>query len=135
MIIGRTEALSIGRSKIEALERAAAYAEAGADLLTIVGLPFQDVAESRRQTGVPLAQFAFGQTLEELQSSGVTLAIYPGHSTMVQYDAVSAWLENLKSSGESFSTDNDLVRSRFGEITKFLGGADNTALAEKYKVI
>ena len=135
LIIGRTEALSIGRDKGEALERAVAFSEAGADLLTIVGLPFKDVADAKRQTGLPMAQFVFGQTCDELLKSEITVALYPGHSTMVQFDAASAWLQNLKANGESFSVDDDDIKSRFAKITNFLGGAENSDLAEKYGII
>jgi 2-methylisocitrate lyase-like PEP mutase family enzyme len=135
LIVARTEALAIGRDISEALERAIAFAEAGADLITMVGLPFDKAADAGSQTGKPMAQFVFGQTREELMRSGIRLALYPGHSTMVQLEAASEWLRNLKTDGVSFTRDSESIISRFADITRFVGGTKNAELADRYDVI
>ena len=134
LIIGRTQALAIGRDANEAMDRAVAFSDAGADLMTIAGLPEESVAQAKSRAGVPMAQFVFGQSLAQLEASEIKIAIYPGHSTMVQFEAVSNWLAHLKEDGKSFSDDDD-IKSRYGTIIEFLGGKENAALARKYGVL
>ena len=80
VIIGRSEALLVGGSEQEALDRAGAYVEAGADMITVTFLPAGKVRGFKGSLGVPIANFVVGETVEDLQEAGVDVALYAGHS-------------------------------------------------------
>jgi 2,3-dimethylmalate lyase len=133
VIIGRSEALLVGGSEQEALDRAGAFVEAGADMITVTFLPAEKVHGFKGLLGVPIANFVVGETVEELEGAGVDVALYAGHSLVAHYAAAQSWLQRLRRDGISYSRDEFLDRLR--AINQAVGGASNTELAQRYGVI
>lgn len=131
VIIGRTEAISVGADAEEALDRCAAYATAGADLVTCSYLPDDRSAELADRCGVPVAAFVVGNaTPTELTAHGIAMAIYPMQTALIAYREVKAALEALRHRGESL--DLTAFGTLTPELTALLGGPANADLAAKH---
>lgn len=131
LIIGRTEALSVGLSPQDAIERCTAYVAAGADLVTCSWLPNEDSAEFAERCGAPVAAFVVGtHTAAELAGHGISLAIYPMQTTLIAFEAVSRALQALHETGAAL--DADELLPLMNQITELTGGADNAQLAATY---
>jgi 2-methylisocitrate lyase-like PEP mutase family enzyme len=133
VIIGRTEAVYVGLSEEEAFDRAAAYVDAGADMVTVSLLPISSARKFVEGLGVPLANFVFGESTDELTAAGLGLAIYPGHSVVAEHDATRRWLRLLRTGGVSHSRDEFMAS--VAALKELVGGLDNSLLAEKYGII
>jgi phosphoenolpyruvate phosphomutase len=105
VLVARTEALISGRSVAEALERAHAYAEAGADALFI---------HSRQSTAAEIAEFAGrwrglpllvapttypSTTLEAFRQMGIAGLIWANHSMRAAFAAIRDTCRQVRSSG------------------------------------
>ena len=131
LIIGRTEAITIGLNLDEAFERCAAYAEAGADLVTSSWLPDEESAALAAHCGVPVAAFVVGTlTAAELAGFGMSLAIYPMQTTLITYQAVTRALEALHETGAALDLDEAIPLMT--QVTELTGGADNAELASTF---
>lgn len=75
VIIARTDALGV-TSMDDALERARAYAEAGADLLFLPYLRPQDTRKVVEALPVPLVNVVLDASREELEGQGLKVALY-----------------------------------------------------------
>jgi 2,3-dimethylmalate lyase len=132
VIIARSDAIGV-TSLDDALERANAYAEAGADLLF---LPYLRVRDTRKVVDAlpkPLLNVVTDTPREELERAGLKVAIYPVQSLFVAYKAVREMMRELKSTG---TVANYAQRTpKMEEFNEFIGAKEATQLAEKYRIV
>jgi 2-methylisocitrate lyase-like PEP mutase family enzyme len=133
LIIARCEALYIGRSREEATERCQAYAEAGAEMLIVPGLPLSDAPSFAGTASRPLASFVLDASKEAVVASGVKIAIYPFQSVVVAYLAANDLLRELHDTGAMASFAN--VRPAAKELEQLVGAGMGSRLAQQYKVV
>jgi 2-methylisocitrate lyase-like PEP mutase family enzyme len=139
VIVARTDAIAV-HGLDEALERGAAYIEAGADVL-FVESPLDD--EQLRTVGetlgpqIPLlANMVEGgktplHSIDELSALGFQLAIFPGAMVRVLGRAAQMYLETLQRDG---STAGILDRMfDFRALNEVIGTDDMLATGDKYK--
>jgi phosphoenolpyruvate phosphomutase len=115
-LIARTEALIAGYSLEEALSRAEAYAEAGADAILIHSkqtTPDEIVAFARRWTR-PTPLVAVPTTYDsisakELASLGYRMVIFANHGLRAAIKAVTAAYARLLHEGRASALRNDIV--------------------------
>ena len=134
VVIGRCEALNVGGTVEEMIERCTAYVEAGADLITPSGAPAEEFDAIQAAAGAPIATWAFGtQSPEELRATGYTIAIYPMHGTLVSYNATKAFLHGLREEGIALPIDEFMTTMQ--QLMATNDGVANIELARKYGVI
>jgi 2-methylisocitrate lyase-like PEP mutase family enzyme len=136
LIIARTDALSsLGID--EALRRADAYANAGADIL------FIESPESEEQMHMIGERFDLplvanmverGRTpvlsRADLESLGYKIAIFPVTAMLASVHAMSQVYSQLRQSGSSHGTDASLID--FSELTQLMGFEDVWAFEKRY---
>jgi 2-methylisocitrate lyase-like PEP mutase family enzyme len=133
LIIGRCEAVFIGRSQAEAEDRCHAYAETGVDMLLVTGLPLDDTPAFAEAMGKPMAGFILNDAWEAVAGSGLKLAIYPFQSVLIAYGAIREFLGDLRTTGSVGKFDwGSEERLELEKLLGFDAGAD---LAKRYKVI
>jgi 2-methylisocitrate lyase-like PEP mutase family enzyme len=79
-----------------------------------------------------MTSFVVGDTVEDLQRAGVSLATYAGHSLVAHYLAARAWLQRLRQEGTSLGRDQLL--QAVDDINQAVGGPANSELAQRYGV-
>jgi len=132
VIIARSDAIGV-TSLDDAIERANAYAEAGADLLFLPYLRLRDTRKVVDSVRKPLFNTVTEQPREELERAGLKVAVYPVQSLFVAYKAVRDMLKELKASGRIGNlTERTPSMEEFNE---FIGAKDATQLAEKYRIV
>lgn len=136
LIIARTDALSsLGID--EALRRAEAYANAGADVL------FIESPESEAQMRMIGERFDLplvanmverGRTpvlsRADLESLGYKIAIFPVTAMLASVHAMSQVYSHLRQSGSSHGTDTSLMD--FADLTQLMGFEDVWAFEKRY---
>jgi 2,3-dimethylmalate lyase len=132
VIIARSDAIGV-TSIDDALERANAYAEAGADLLFLPYLRLGDTKKVVDALPKPLLNVVITETKQELEATGLKVAIYPIHSLFVAYKAVREMIKELKSTGtvSNFAQRTPTMK----EFNEFIGANEATKLAEKYRIV
>jgi 2-methylisocitrate lyase-like PEP mutase family enzyme len=137
LIIARTDART-GYGFDEALRRAQAYAEAGADVLFVESLQSDD--EMRRACSAvnkpTMANMSDGgktpiRPARELQALGYSLAIFPAMASLAASAAIEKAMLNLKASGTSLAPDVPLFG--FDDFCRMVGFGDVWAFEEKWK--
>ncbi len=125
VIVARTDAIAV-EGFAAALERAAAYADAGADLLFIEAPETREQVEAipRELPGLPhvynIAPKSPSIPLDELEQLGYALAIYPGICFAATMIACRDALDALHASGQQ---ENLLPwKENFAKWNRFLGG-------------
>jgi 2,3-dimethylmalate lyase len=132
VIIARSDAIGV-TSLDDALERANAYAEAGADLLFLPYLRPRDTSKVVDALPKPLLNVVIGTPRLELEQAGLKVAIYPVQSLFVAYRAVREMVKELKSTG---TIGNFAQRTpTMEEFNEFIGATEATQLAEKYRIV
>lgn len=138
LIVARTDAVAV-EGLDAALDRARAYAEAGADMLFVEALRTEE--DMRRACGElgPLAPMMAnmvegGQTpirgREELADIGYSLAIFPGGTVRAAAHFLAGYFESLQATGTT-----DTYRDRmyeFDELQKLVGTGEMLDLGRKY---
>lgn len=119
MVIARLESLIAGMSMDDAILRANAYVQAGADGIMIHSRQSQpdEVIEFCRlfrahHEKVPLIAVPSsynGVTEDELSAAGVNIVIYANHLFRASYKAMLNTAESILSNGRSFEIDKDLI--------------------------
>jgi 2-methylisocitrate lyase-like PEP mutase family enzyme len=100
VVVARSDALAAGRSMNETLERGAAYAEAGAELLFFAGLRFEDMPKMASAIKRPLmAQMLADTTLARARESRVTVGLYTSLLQNIALGAAHRALTELKTTG------------------------------------
>lgn len=133
LLIARCEALYIGRSLEEATERCQAYAEAGADMLIVTGLPLAETPSFATTVGKPMASFVLDASKEAVLASGIKLAIYPIQSVVVTYQAMKDFVRELHETGATATFGNVMPAVR--ELEQLVGAEAGSQLAKRYKVV
>jgi 2,3-dimethylmalate lyase len=132
VIIARSDAIGV-TSLDDALERANAYAEAGADLLFLPYLRLSDTRKVVDTLPKPLLNVVMNTPRQDLEAAGLKVAIYPVQSLFVAYKAVRDMMKELKATGTiaNFSQRTPSMEA----FNEFIGAKDATQLAEKYRIV
>ncbi len=138
VIVARTDAIAVSGID-EALERGAAYAEAGADVL-FVESPLDDeqlrrVGETLGQRVPLLANMVEGgktplHSVDELGALGYRVVIFPGAMVRTLSRAASIYLEYLKRDGTTAGIMDRMFD--FNAINGIIGTAEMLATGKKY---
>src|SRR5687767_3698867 len=105
VLVARCDALAAGRPMSEAIDRGAAYAEAGAELLFFAGLRFEDMPRIAAAVKRPLmAQMYADTVLTRARESRVRVALYTLLLQDVALGAVHRALTELKTTGTMIET-------------------------------
>ncbi|MEW6297341.1 MAG: oxaloacetate decarboxylase [Thermodesulfobacteriota bacterium] len=132
VIIARSDAIGV-TSLDDALDRAHAYAEAGADLLFLPYLRPKDTKRVAEALPKPLLNVVLDTPAGELEQAGLKVAIYPVQSLFVAYKAVRDMIKELKETG---TVANYAQRTpSWEEFNAFIGATEATQLAEKYHIV
>src|SRR5215831_19602481 len=132
VIIARSDAIGV-TSLDDALERANAYAEAGADLVFLPYLRLRDTRKVVDALPKPLLNVVMDTPRQDLEAAGLKVAIYPVQSLFVAYKAVRDMIQELKSAGTIANlAQRSPTREEFNE---FIGADEATQLAEKYRIV
>lgn len=126
MVIARTDAASISGHE-DALERAATYAEAGADVIFVEAPTTRDqLAAIPRAVSVPaLANMVEGGrtpivAADDLEAMGYRLVIYPNAITRAVARTAIDLLSTLRRDGSTLAFQNRMLS--FPELTDLIGG-------------
>ncbi len=96
MLVARCDAVSIGLGEGEAIERGAAYGEAGADLLFFAGLPPERIGPVSRACGRPVIASVHDTPLSALREHGVPLVLYAGQLLRLALGAMQEGLRDIR---------------------------------------
>lgn len=136
LIIARTDAIQT-EGLVKGIERAAAYAEAGADILFVEALRSEeDMRAACNELDAPLmANMADGGNTPilptaKLQDIGYSMAIFPAMVALAASAAMKKALVNLKATGTSLSADVELFD--FGEMQDLIGFQDVWEFEKKW---
>ncbi|UQZ88987.1 carboxyvinyl-carboxyphosphonate phosphorylmutase [Deltaproteobacteria bacterium Smac51] len=137
MIIARTDARTV-LGLDEALERAVAYQEAGADIIFVESPESADEMKAINKTitkSYTLANMVEGGRTpllpnSELEAMGYNLVIYPTASTYITTRAMFGLMNALKKDGTTNGLLDQMVT--FSEFNDLIGLSDINALGEKY---
>ncbi len=105
-----------------ALERAAAYVEAGADLLMLLPRTDAEFEAVSNGTTAPLAAMSIGvqRPATEMRAAGYALSVDPMSATVLGYRALKAGYEGLKA-GAGIGLASDEIRAIIAEIGATIG--------------
>ena len=116
LVIARTEALIVGLGLDEALRRARAYAEAGADAILIhsKSRDFEELRQFAARWDRPAPLVAVpttyaGVTAEELRGAGFRMAIFANQALRAAIVAMRDTLATLRSTGTASSVGDRIV--------------------------
>lgn len=138
LIIARTDAVAVEGLE-PALERAAAYAEAGADMLFVEALQTEEdmrLACDRLKGLAPMManMVEGGQTpirsRDELKDIGYSLAIFPGGTVRAVAKLLDGYFASLHKNGTTDPYRDKMYE--FNELASIVGTADMLELGKKY---
>ena len=131
IIIARTGAVR-NESFDRALERCAAYREAGADVLMLFSSDEAQIAEAGRVLGGPLSMMAPADRLDRvtLAGHGFNVLIDPFTGQVAAYGAMRDAYRNIASSGAS-GREVDELMSLYREVQGMAGMDDLYAIEER----
>ena len=131
IIIARTGAVR-NESFERALERCAAYREAGADVLMLLSSDEAQIAEAGRVLGGPLSMMAPADRLDRvtLAGQGFNVLIDPFTGQVAAYGAMRDAYRNIASSGAS-GREVDELMSLYREVQGMAGMDDLYAIEER----
>lgn len=132
VIIARSDAIGV-TSLDDALDRANAYAEAGADLLFLPYLRLKDTQKAVDALPKPLFNVVIDTPKEEWERAGLKIAIYPVQSLFITYKAVRDMVRELKAAGAI--ADFAQRTPTWEEFNDFIGTKEATQLAGKYRIV
>jgi 2-methylisocitrate lyase-like PEP mutase family enzyme len=122
VLVARTDAMSVGESFDKAVERVAAYAEAGADVVFVAGATVQQSLAVANATNRPVMCIVPVDrpeaALDVVRQSRVKMAVYSGQLLGVAARAVRDALVQLKQTGQMTDLrERTLPREDFSAIT------------------
>ncbi len=114
-----------------ALERCAAYEEAGADMLMLFARTDEDMAKLTTQTRVPLAAMSIGGTRPdaEMLAAGYALAVDPMSATVVSFHALKAAYQGLRD-GTGIGMSREMILETIKEVGRTMDIDDLYAVEE-----
>jgi phosphoenolpyruvate phosphomutase len=131
MIIARVESLILGVGMEDAVERAAAYIEAGADGILMHScapdpgeiLEFADrYAAFAKRVPLVVVPSTYSQVREsELEAAGVNVVIYANHLMRSAYPAMQSTARSILEHTRSLETDESLMP--ISEVLRLIPGA------------
>lgn len=136
VVLARCDALSAGESADQALERGAAYAQAGADMLFFAGLALKDCPRAAAACDRPL--MGSGNTsnnipFNDLKANKIKMPVYAGQALSVAMGALQQGLKELRAGG---TIQNYSQRALPSEIhARLIKSQDSVAQARKYGII
>lgn len=135
-IVARTDALAVEGWQAM-LDRAAAFQEAGADVLFLEAMTeMNQLAEAPKLFAKPLLynMASSGKTpflpTDEIQKLGFGCVIYPNFLVLAAIPAIQRTLRHLKATGDVAALANDIVS--FKEFFDLMGMDEVKALEERY---
>lgn len=132
-IIARTDVLWEDKDADEAVKRANAYAEAGADMVFVVGTP-ADLKAIRPRIQAKLMAVNLGQaTLEEEKASGANVILYYGFGLYAAYQAVNEAFKKLATDPQS--RGNLPLLDDAAEFESFMDYSGFVERAKKYNML
>jgi 2-methylisocitrate lyase-like PEP mutase family enzyme len=132
VIIARSDAIGV-TSLDDALDRANAYGEAGADLIFLPYLRLRDTKKVVDALPKPLFNVVVDTPKEELERAGLKVAVYPVQSLFIAYKAVRDMVKELKATG---TIANIAQRTpSWEDFNEFIGAKEATQLAKKYRIV
>ncbi len=132
VIIARSDAITV-TTLDDAVDRARAYAEAGADLVMLPFLNLEDAPVVAEALPVPLLILATQESRAVVEQSGAKVVLYPATSVMVAYRAVREAWRALREQGVITGYRDRTPRPR--EFAEFIGMMEATELAEAYGML
>lgn len=140
-VIARTEALVAGLGMAEALERAARYADAGADLILIHSVTKETFASVVSVAGSaslskPLAivpTTAWQYSTDELREAGFKLIIYANQQLRAAAKGMETVMIALRTSGRIDPVACQLAS--IDEINRLVGYSEFQTLEERYRLL
>jgi len=135
VIIARTDAVRVqGGSLGEALARAEAYVEAGAEIIFMAGLPPAELGKVVPKLSVPLMNMNVPRplTLEESEKEGLKIVAYPGEAILAAFKAVTEVMAEVRKTGHARAVKEKL--SRLHEVEELVGNPELERLIPKYFV-
>lgn len=140
-VIARTEALVTGLGLTEALDRAARYADAGADLILIhcvTNDTFASVVNIARSVSLnkPLAIIpttAWQYTVDDLCGAGFKMIIYANQQLRAATKAMEAVMLALKTSGRIDPVACQLAT--IDEVNRLVGYSEFQSLEERHRLL
>jgi 2-methylisocitrate lyase-like PEP mutase family enzyme len=129
LIIGRCEALNVGGTLTEVIDRCAAYAKAGAEVVTPSMVPVEEISEVAAQIGAPATTWGFGTDGEDQNVEGHAMVIYAGQSTLASFRAVRELLERL--SGGVAIPEEEFMEL-YGDLLSLQGAPKNQEIASRF---
>jgi phosphoenolpyruvate phosphomutase len=130
MVIARIESLVLGAGLDDALERASAYIEAGADGIMIHScapepdeiLAFADhFAAFPRRVPLVVVPSTYNSVHEdELEAAGVNVVVYANHLLRSAYPAMQATALSILEHGRSLESDDELLP--IGDVLRLIPG-------------
>ncbi|MBI4472742.1 MAG: isocitrate lyase/PEP mutase family protein [Acidobacteria bacterium] len=134
VIIARNDSLAEGHSMQEALDRGAAYSQAGADVLYFSGMRLQDCPKAREAVRKPLMSTANATTsVDQLKAAQISLVVYASPFVSLGLGVARQALLELKSTGAMRKTaELALPRDIYSRLA---GSAETIERARKYNLI
>ena len=138
LIIARTDAVAVEGLE-PALERAAAYAEAGADMLFVEALQTEEdmrhACDRLKGLAPMMANMVEGgqtpiRSRDELKDIGYSLAIFPGGTVRAVAKLLDGYFASLHKSGTTTPYRDKMYE--FNELASIVGTADMLELGKKY---
>ena len=133
MLVARCDAVSVGLSEQEAMDRGAAYGEAGADLLFFAGLPPERIGAVSEAAGRPAIASVHDTPMETLKENGVPLVLYAGQLLRL---ALGAMKQGLRDIQDGASWPNYAERALPGdEYQALIRSAEWREAARRYNLV
>jgi methylisocitrate lyase len=114
-----------------AIERCAAYEEAGADMLMVFARTDEELARLSAQTHAPLAAMSIGGTRpdSEMLAAGYALAVDPMSATVACFQALKATYQSLKD-GRGTGMSREMILETIKEVGRTMDIDDLYAVEE-----
>jgi 2-methylisocitrate lyase-like PEP mutase family enzyme len=131
VIVGRTDAAAV-TSVDDAIERANAYADAGADMVKFAHLNLEDLERVAREVSKPILYYNLKtppQDREIAERAGVKIRFHPFATLFAAMDAVVAQLTELRDTGSMPNLD---TIPSYGVAQDYVDAPEWTARAQKY---
>ncbi len=134
VLIARSDALSAKEPFEKGVERLAAYAEAGADVVFLAGAPIRRTPELARATNRPVMTVTMptdpDSSPETVRSSGVKIACYAFQLMAVAMGAVQKALLDIKTTGGIQNYEAVAVSGQ--EYARIVGASESIDIARRF---
>ncbi len=134
VVIARTDALAERETMEQALDRGAAYAEAGADMIFFSGMNLNDTPRAQGIVKKPLMSTVNATTTPaRLKEAKIAFGVYAGQILQISLGAAYQALQELKTTGLMTNASKMSIPNEV--YAKLTESAEVTARARKYNLI